>query len=161
MSIPLVLAMALAITPGTYVDPLTTAPELGTIVRPFDPPAQPWLPGHRGVDLAGAPGAPVYAAGTGTVVFAGDINHVGVVSIAHDEDGIRTTYQPLQPVVRKGEVVTKGMLIGHLTDASALSFGVRRDRRTYVDPQLLYRRPVIRLKPVDGTSGRPRPGARS
>ncbi|ATA29105.1 putative membrane protein [Mycobacterium lepraemurium] len=41
------------------------------VVRAFDAPAQDWHPGHRGVDLAGTAGQPVYAAGAGTVVFAG------------------------------------------------------------------------------------------
>src|SRR5438105_10956856 len=35
------------------------------VARAFAPPPQPWLAGHRGVDLAGAPGAPVLAAGSG------------------------------------------------------------------------------------------------
>src|SRR5688572_15884972 len=34
-----------------------------TVVRRFEPPPGRWLPGHRGVDLAAAPGATVYAAG--------------------------------------------------------------------------------------------------
>ena len=41
------------------------------VVRGFDAPSPNWNPGHRGVDLAGAPGQPVYAAGDATVVFAG------------------------------------------------------------------------------------------
>ena len=43
------------------------------VVRRFSPPPHPWLPGHRGVDLAGRPGAVVRAAGAGTVVFAGTV----------------------------------------------------------------------------------------
>ncbi|EUA39499.1 secreted M23 family peptidase [Mycobacterium avium subsp. avium 2285 (R)] len=35
------------------------------VVRAFDAPAQDWHPGHRGVDLAGTAGQPVYAAGAG------------------------------------------------------------------------------------------------
>ena len=37
------------------------------VVRTFDAPAPDWNRGHRGVDLAGKPGQPVYAAGAGTV----------------------------------------------------------------------------------------------
>src|SRR4051794_38697046 len=70
-----------AVSPaGGYRWPLDGAPE---VVRPFDPPPRPWLPGHRGVDLAGVPGAPVYAAGTGVVRFAGQLAGRGVVSIDH------------------------------------------------------------------------------
>lgn len=157
----MLLVSLMAFTPGAYVDPLSLAPELGTVVRPFAPPAQPWLPGHRGVDLAGLPGDPVYAAGEGVVVFAGVINHVGVVSVEHTTDGIRTTYQPVRAVVSTGDRVTKGQHLGFLENTDSLSFGVRRDARTYVDPHLLYRRTQIRLKPVDETSGTPRPGVRN
>src|SRR3954453_1199592 len=41
------------------------------VTRPFEAPLGPFGPGHRGVDLAAAPGAPVLAAGPGVVAFAG------------------------------------------------------------------------------------------
>ena len=50
-----------------------------SVVRPFDPPPQPWLAGHRGVDLAGTPGSPVHSPGAGRVVFAGVVAGRGVV----------------------------------------------------------------------------------
>src|SRR5438093_6272345 len=43
--------------PPTFVWPL--APP-HPIVRPFEPPSGPYEPGHRGVDLGGAPDEPVY-----------------------------------------------------------------------------------------------------
>ena len=49
----------------------------------FDAPSPNWNRGHRGVDLAGTPGQPVYAAGAGTVVFAGELAGRPLVSIAH------------------------------------------------------------------------------
>src|SRR5690242_1626756 len=55
-----------------------------TVVRGFQPPPQPWLPGHRGVDLAAPVGAIVRAAGPGVVRFAGPLAGRGVVSIDHD-----------------------------------------------------------------------------
>src|SRR5690606_15665957 len=48
--------------------PLTPRPR---VVRPFDPPTSPYGPGHRGVDLAAAPGQPVLAAAEGRIVHAG------------------------------------------------------------------------------------------
>src|SRR5215470_6669685 len=69
-----------------------------TVTRPFQPPPEPWLPGHRGVDLAATPGAVVRAAGAGTVAFAGQVAGVGVVSIDHP-GGLRTTYEPVRPLV--------------------------------------------------------------
>lgn len=53
------------------------------VTRAFDAPVQDWHPGHRGVDLAGAAGQPVYAAGAATVVFAGLLAGRPVVSLAH------------------------------------------------------------------------------
>ncbi|AGL28333.1 hypothetical protein J113_20030 [Mycobacterium tuberculosis CAS/NITR204] len=43
---------------------------VGADFRQFDAASPNWNPGHRGVDLAGRPGQPVYAAGSATVVFA-------------------------------------------------------------------------------------------
>jgi hypothetical protein len=53
-------------------------PGLPVVCRSFDAPAPDWQPGHRGVDLIGVPGQPVYAAGPGTVVFAGRLAGRGV-----------------------------------------------------------------------------------
>jgi murein DD-endopeptidase MepM/ murein hydrolase activator NlpD len=41
------------------------------VTRAFEPPLEPFGPGHRGVDLAAAPGAPVLAAGAGELAFSG------------------------------------------------------------------------------------------
>ena len=65
------------------------------VVRQFDAPAPNWNRGHRGVDLAGAPGQAVYAAAAGTVVFAGQLADRPVVSIAHP-GGLRTSYEPVR-----------------------------------------------------------------
>ena len=43
------------------------------VARGFDAPSPDWKPGHRGVDLPGTAGQPVYAAGNATVVFAGHL----------------------------------------------------------------------------------------
>src|SRR5207302_1477269 len=51
-----------------YRWPLAGSP---VVTRAFLAPPQPWLPGHRGVDLAGTPGEQVLAAGPGVVAFAG------------------------------------------------------------------------------------------
>ena len=77
------LAMALVCAAPARADngrldwPLRPRP---AVLRTFDAPSPNWNRGHRGVDLAGAPGQPVYAAGAGTVVFAGELagRHAGV-----------------------------------------------------------------------------------
>lgn len=112
------------------------------VTRRFDGPPRPWLPGHRGVDLASAPGATVWAAGSGEVVFAGPVAGRSVVSIQH-AGGLRTTYEPLTPVVRRGDQVAAGDPIGTLAAghsgcpaAACLHWGLRRDAE-YLDPLLL------------------------
>ena len=82
-------------------------------VRRFDPPPRPWLPGHRGVDLAAAPGATVRAAGAGTVLFAGLVAGRPVVTVGH-ADGLRTTHEPVSPAVRPGETLAAGAPLGTL-----------------------------------------------
>src|SRR2546421_3413606 len=80
----------------------------GPVVRPFQAPAFAYGPGHRGVDLAAAPGTPVRAAGDGVVSFAGSVAGSLHVVVAHDGD-LRTTYAFLADTgVRTGERVTRG-----------------------------------------------------
>src|SRR3954470_11420737 len=83
------------------------------VTRVFDAPSPNWNRGHRGVDLAGTPGQPVYAAAAGTIVFAGELAGRPLVSIAHP-GGLRTSYEPVRPSVRVGQVVDAGAAIGTL-----------------------------------------------
>jgi murein DD-endopeptidase MepM/ murein hydrolase activator NlpD len=123
------------------------------VLAPFGAPEDPFGPGHRGVDLAGAIGQPVLAARGGTVAFAGPVAGHGVVSVQHD-DGLRTTYEPLVPSVRGGDVVSAGTVLGTLVaghrgcSSPCLHWGVRRDRLEYLDPLVLLRPLRVRLLPV-------------
>ena len=143
MSLPLTLAALF------FTWPLSPAP----VVRSFDPPPQPWLAGHRGADLAGAPGAPVVSAGPGTVLFAGVVAGRGVVSIGHP-GGLRTTYEPVAATVRAGDGVRAGDPIGTLAAghpgcpaAACLHWGLRRGE-AYLDPLALLGRGRVRLLPL-------------
>ncbi|WP_083913658.1 M23 family metallopeptidase [Nocardia concava] len=141
---------------GAYGWPLVPRP---AVVRVFDKPEHDWLPGHRGVDLAGVRGQAVLSAGDGIVVFAGLVAGKPVVSIDHP-GGSRTTYEPVVASIAVGRRLTRGTPIGVLEEGHApcspcLHWGARRDRE-YVDPLGLLRRGPIRLKPL--TSG---PGAGS
>lgn len=133
-----------------YTWPLRPPPP---VLTPFGAPEDPFGPGHRGVDLAGTVGQPVLAARGGTVVFAGLVAGKGVVSVQHD-DGLRTTYEPLMPVVLAGAVVATGDVLGALATghrgcaSACLHWGVRRDRLEYLDPLVLLRPPWVRLLPV-------------
>ncbi|WP_306839491.1 murein hydrolase activator EnvC family protein [Catenuloplanes nepalensis] len=133
-----------------YVWPISGPPP--PIHRRFDPPPQPWLTGHRGVDLGAPPGAIVRSAGAGTVVFAGQVAGQGVVSVEH-AGGIRTTYQPLHVGVTAGLLVTVDAPLGTLATghvgcpaAACLHWGLRRGAE-YLDPLLLLALGRARLLP--------------
>ncbi|GAB3361957.1 murein hydrolase activator EnvC family protein [Modestobacter lapidis] len=129
--------------------PLAGSP---TVSRAFDAPPTPYAAGHRGVDLLGAAGDPVLAAGAGVVSFAGMVAGRPVVSVAH-ADGLRTTYEPVQPTVAAGQSVTRGSALGTLARGHAgcpveacLHWGLRRGE-SYLDPLSLLRVPRVRLLP--------------
>jgi murein DD-endopeptidase MepM/ murein hydrolase activator NlpD len=131
------------------------------VVRRFAPPPEPWLPGHRGVDLAAAPGATVRAAGAGRVSFAGPLAGRGVVVVVHGV--LRTTYEPVVATVAVGDVVPAGGPIGRLSPgghcpSACLHWGLRRGE-VYLDPLLLVRPRKVRLLPVwaAGDAGGERP----
>jgi murein DD-endopeptidase MepM/ murein hydrolase activator NlpD len=126
------------------------------IVRRFDPPPRPWLPGHRGVDFAAPPVTVVHAAGSGTVVYAGVIAGRGVVSVAHP-GGLRTTYEPVASTVAVGDAVAVGSVLGTLTpghpgcaEAACLHWGLRRGD-AYLDPLTLLGLGRVRLLPLEAT----------
>jgi murein DD-endopeptidase MepM/ murein hydrolase activator NlpD len=136
--------------------PLRPAP---AVVRAFDAPSPNWNRGHRGVDLAGTPGQPVYAAGAGTVVYAGTLAGRQLVSLAHP-GGLHTSYEPVRAGVRVGQSVAAGTAIGELLvghsgcpAAACLHWGAMwgpAARADYVDPLGLLASTPIRLKPLGG-----------
>jgi murein DD-endopeptidase MepM/ murein hydrolase activator NlpD len=122
-------------------------------VRAFDPPAQPWLAGHRGIDLASSAGGTVSSAGPGTVLFAGLVAGRGVVSVSH-AGGLRTTYEPVTASVSVGDVVARGDPLGRLESghpgcpqAACLHWGLRRGG-LYLDPLALLGLGRVRLLPL-------------
>ncbi|CAM5260555.1 Peptidase M23 domain-containing protein OS=Streptomyces fumanus OX=67302 GN=GCM10018772_52800 PE=4 SV=1 [Streptomyces fumanus] len=133
------------------------------VVRGWAPPASPYGPGHRGVDLAARPGAPVRAVAAGRVSFAGRVAGKGVVSVelaGTGEPPLRTTYEPVRASVRTGTQVTAGETVGTVEatashcPAGCLHWGLRRagaylDPLTLLPPWLLTRGPS-RLLPVLG-----------
>jgi murein DD-endopeptidase MepM/ murein hydrolase activator NlpD len=141
--------------------PGTTAP---VIVHRFEPPPKRWQPGHRGVDLLGATGQEVLAAGPGIVSYAGILFGRPVIAIDHTAPGrdtLRTTYEPVDPSVKVGDKVRAGQPIGHLTDSAAghcaprtcLHWGLVRGfghAERYLDPSALLERGPVRLLPVWG-----------
>lgn len=151
--------LAMLLLTGVLIQTATPAraatavpPISGPVMRGFDPPDQPWLPGHRGVDLLGSVGEEVHAAMAGTVRYAGRLAGRGVVSISHGV--LTTTYEPLTPSVRAGDQVEAGQVIGRLTSGhscgtnACLHWGLKRGQ-TYLDPLSLLARAEVRLLPTD------------
>jgi hypothetical protein len=154
-----ILLATLALTlpspdPGTW--PLRPRPE---VVHGFELPAKPWLPGHRGVDLAGTPGQPVLAATAGTITYAGPLAGRGVITVAAGPR--RTTYEPVVPTVTVGTAVTAGSVIGHLSAAGShcrprtcLHWGLVQGRQ-YLNPLTLIPNRPVRLLPLSTASPPP------
>ena len=127
------------------------------VTRAFDAPSPDWHRGHRGVDLAGIPDQPVYAAGPATVVFAGVLAGRPVVSLAHP-GGLHTSYEPVRASVRAGQRVDSGSQLGVLLAGhpgcpapACLHWGAMwgpSSRADYVDPLGLLTGTPIRLKPL-------------
>jgi murein DD-endopeptidase MepM/ murein hydrolase activator NlpD len=123
------------------------------VTRPFDVLPSRYAAGHRGVDLAGAVGASVLAAGDGVVAFAGMVAGRPVVSVDH-AGGLRTTYEPVDPSVGAGQAVARGSPLGTLLAGHAgcpapacLHWGLRVGE-DYLDPLALLAVPRVRLLPL-------------
>jgi murein DD-endopeptidase MepM/ murein hydrolase activator NlpD len=161
VSTSFVLALLLFVSPAATAGAATSAqwswPLDGTpsVVRGFDLPTEPWLAGHRGVDLRSSPGAPVRAAGSGQVTFAGWVGGLPAVSVTHP-GGLRTTYQPVLAAVARGATVTRGALLGrvsaggsHCLPEACLHWGLRATDGSYLDPlSLLGTEQQVRLLPA-------------
>ena len=140
------------------------------VLRAFaaPPPATPWMPGHRGVDLAAAAGAPIRADSGGRVTFAGRVAGQGVVVVAHSAV-LRSTFEPVRATVRAGDAVRAGWPLGRLEESAGtrgrgpscpgrpcLHWGMLLEGR-YVDPLVISNLPnapatgAARLLPLQGS----------
>ncbi|MCU1482451.1 MAG: hypothetical protein JWQ19_3237 [Subtercola sp.] len=111
------------------------------IVRGFEAPATPYSAGHRGIDVAADIGEPVVATAGGVVSFAGKVVDRPLVSIVH-LGGFVSTVEPVEPVVKAGDVVAAGQQIGVVTawthcPGVCVHLGVRLNGE-YVSPLLLF-----------------------
>ncbi|WP_183098979.1 M23 family metallopeptidase [Nocardioides pelophilus] len=153
--LPAALLVMVAAAPGAGDDdpvgewPLRPEPD---VVALFDPPASPYGPGHRGVDLLGHPGQAVHAALAGTVTFAGSLAGRGVVVVSHGDT--RTTYEPVAARVSVGASVAQGAILGslqafrsHCAPRACLHWGWLRGE-TYLDPLRLVGAGPVRLLPL-------------
>ncbi|MFC4614008.1 peptidoglycan DD-metalloendopeptidase family protein [Cellulomonas algicola] len=123
------------------------------VTAPFEAPPAPWAAGHRGVDLRAAPGTVVRAPAPGVVTFVGVVAGRGVVTLTHD-DGLRSSVEPVTPVVATGGRVAAGDPVGtvspdggHCAADACLHWGVRRGD-VYLDPVALVDGGPIVLLPT-------------
>ena len=130
------------------------------VLRGFEPPpvGQPWLSGHRGVDLAAAAWSSVRSAAPGVVAFAGPVAGRGVVVVRAGP--LRWTYEPVTPSVPPGRPVRAGDPLGRLEpllahcDRPCLHWGLLRGD-TYLDPLAAIGAgaSAVRLLPLVGDPG--------
>lgn len=139
-------------TLGTWGWPVT-----GPVIRAFDPPESPFGAGHRGIDIAAAPGTTMFAPESGTVTFSGTVGGLLFLTIDHGGE-LSSTYSWISSAsVRKGDLVVRGQPLGTTGTGHPgavvphLHFGVKL-AGAYVDPfELLGPMGVddlIRLVPV-------------
>lgn len=96
--------------------------------------------GNKGIDISGVRGAPIYAAGAGQVVYAGNQlrGYGNLILIKHNEDYITAYGHNETLLVKEGQRVTAGQRIATMgssgTTSVRLHFQIRY-RATAIDPK--------------------------
>lgn len=111
-------------------------PAQGKVVIPFSS-AQG---GNKGIDIAAQRGAPVYAAGAGKVVYAGNRlrGYGNLILLKHGEDYITAYGHNERILVTEGQQVKAGQQIATMGSSGASQVGLHfqiRYRATAIDPQ--------------------------
>lgn len=108
------------------------------VLRPFDKPAEPWLSGHRGVDLDAGRSDEIRAPADGRITFAGWVVDRPVVTITHPS-GLRSSFESVATDLSEGDKVSGGQVIGRLSEplhcgaTACLHWGVRQGEE-YLNP---------------------------
>lgn len=112
------------------------------IERFFEPPLTPYGAGNRGVDIQTQPNIPVRAPQDGIVFFSGKISNIGIISINHNH--LKTTYQPINSIVKAGQTVKRNQIIGYVAETGShckprtcLHWGLIEEKR-YLNPLSLF-----------------------
>lgn len=112
------------------------------IVGKYDAPDQPWLPGHRGVDLLTSPQDTILAPTDGVIAFSGVVAGKSVVTVRHGGSlsNLTSTFEPAVTEKKTGTYVSKGEHFAHVEGNSdhcadqCLHWGLRAADRSYADP---------------------------
>lgn len=125
------------------------------VVGAFDPPPQPWDPGHRGVDLAVELGGDLLAPADGIIAFSGTVAGKSVVTIRHGR--LTSTFEPAQTALPAGSRIGRGDRFATVAGESdhcgesCVHWGVRGGDERYLDPVGQAETRKIVLKPVTET----------
>ena len=121
-------------------------------VKDFDLPIKAFSSGHRGVDYLATFNSPVMAAADGVITHAGLIANRWTITVTHNN--LRTTYEPVKPIIIFGEFVKQGQIIGYLQQTgshcfpeSCLHLGLK-EGKTYLNPSIKNNRNYPRLLPL-------------
>jgi murein DD-endopeptidase MepM/ murein hydrolase activator NlpD len=121
--------------PAPGAVPAFAPPVDAPVIDSFRPPENPYGPGNRGWEYDTEPDAPITAAGSGVVSFAGQVGGPLHVTISHG-GGLRTSYSYLASIdVTAGAHIDRGARVG--TAGDTFHFGARLGDR-YIDPALLF-----------------------
>lgn len=106
-------------------------PTEGKIIATFDG-------GKKGIDIAGKLGQPVFAAGTGKILYASSVRGYGNLVIVKHTTNLLSAYAHNKTIiVKEGQTVNKGQKIAEMgnsdTDAVKLHFEIRQQGKP-VDP---------------------------
>lgn len=140
---------------GSLAWPVPQAP----VLRAFAAPSTRWGAGHRGVDVAAAPGETVVAATPGIVTFAGTVVDRPVVTVRMDGVPweVLVTVEPVAPLVATGDAVAVGdpigtLVGGHRPCGACIHLGVRIDD-AYANPMVLLGAERAVLLPLERGAG--------
>lgn len=120
-------------------------------LRAYDGPAQPWLSGHRGIDLAAKAGEDLLAPGDGVISFAGTVAGKDVVSMKYGK--MVLTFEPAVTDMETGAAVSRGQRFAKVGERSdhcddvCLHWGIRDGEKSYLDPASMTSPYRIVLKP--------------
>jgi len=139
--LPVLVALQVGVSPALA----WTWPVDGPVLQPFDYGEDPYAGGqHRGIDVGGASGAPVFAPAAGTVSFAGFVPGGGQTVTIQTADGYSVTLVHLGDIaVELGAVVEEGRVVGVVGPSGTpevaepyvhLGIRVTADENGYLDP---------------------------
>ncbi|MDF9279314.1 M23 family metallopeptidase [Arthrobacter sp. EH-1B-1] len=122
-------------------------------LRHFDRPPEPWMAGHRGVDLGASDGV-VLSPAEGVVVFVGTVVDRPVLTLDHG-GGLLSSFEPVTASVAEGDTVVAGQEVGRISTephcpSLCVHWGVR-EHGEYVNPLPFVsdRRPSVLLPLAD------------